>query len=182
MSKKANIGPHDISKCNGAIGKWLTPILPPKNLYPGTNITFHIRTLGEQVPPVVEFAVKIAQPLKEFEKLVFGKETEIVTTKTDRVLLIGDERVPGGVYILYSALVKQMLCMKFATEVEAISYINHFGDSESFPAIMSYTPIRIKSAVAEDKWFDGVPTRPDIVGFRAVDSKTVEVSTYGKNA
>ena len=162
------IGPFSIEQCNQKIGEWLTPILPVQTQTPDTEITFHVKEAGAMVTWAVEFR----QTLSDFARMIIGGPLP-KPKKIDQMLIIGDEILPNGLWILYSVLDQKMLKLKFETEVEALAYRNHYnkkyeGTDGSIP---QFEPEKISKAMSVDPWWDGGFRIPNYYGFRRVLKK-----------
>jgi hypothetical protein len=154
LSKK--VGPFTIEDANNKIGEFFSQILPPQHELPGTRIKLHI----SESQAGIKWAVELDQPVKEFDLLVMkqGVETD---NKQGKLLIIGDEFMPNGLFILYSSFEGNMIKLKFSTEEEALAYKNHFE-------LPQYSPEKITRAIAGDMWFDGSFNIPDYYGYRKV--------------
>jgi len=164
MSNPTKIaGSWPIERCNAQIGQWLTPILPDNSNFPDTYITFHVADTRRERQPTITFAVEIECTPEEFSRLVMKGEKP-KERDTDKLLLIGDEIVPGGLYVLYTVLESQMIRLKFATEAEALAYKNYYR-------LGQYEPIMLTKTFGGDEWFDGEFKDPDNYGLRGVSMR-----------
>lgn len=148
-----------IEECNKNIMELVAGILPDPSGFPETKITIYVSDHKEKSIDSVKWAVELTQPLEEFASLVM-KQGKVKKQKKDMILIIGDERVPNGLYLLYSQLEARILQCKFHTKEEALMY-------SSVNRITHFKPFYMTKSFARYPWFDGTNRHPDEYGYQA---------------
>lgn len=149
----------EIPDCNKKIMDLISGVLPDPSLFPDTKISLFIRdiTLAGKKDGI-EWAVQFTQPVEEFSLLVMNS-SEIKHEKRDSILIIGDERIPNGLYLLYSRLWESILKVKFHTKEEALLYASMYK-------IKHFQPFHMTKSFSSYPWYDGSETMPDIYGYQ----------------
>lgn len=143
-----------------------------QSLFPHSGLFPEARTeIGAGESPdgeLVQAQVLITMKREDAAKFWFPDDDmkDAMSIMKPKVLLIGDERVKDGIFVLFSKLEGQMIRMKFSTQAEANAYKEHFE-------LGQYAVELVKMSVSEDVWFEGTfkGVKPMEVGYRSIDSR-----------
>lgn len=158
----------DLNEFGDIIGKRFQDKFPHSGLFPSAKVT-----VGSGESPSGDIVqAQILITMNREDAIGFWtpnddtkKAMEVMKPK---ILIIGDERIKDGLFVLFSKLEANMLCIKFSTKAEAIAYSQHFG-------LTHYHPVLVKIAVSQDRWFDGDFSKcdPKFMGTREIDPRAI---------
>ena len=171
--KLSHVYKWTVAECNEQVGRWLTPVLPNQADFPETKITLLVKEDSTFIKSSVVYGVQIEQPIHEFAKTIMGVKVFEKREKENTILTIGNEVIPGGLYILYSVLEQQMLCMNFYTEAEAKAYKNHFVYLDSKYQLGQFVPHKVQTSFPQHPWFNGDFINPAELSFLTISSNKV---------
>lgn len=156
----------DMSEFVNTVAKRFQEKFPHSVLFPSakTGVAAGESPDGE----IIQAQILITMSREDAAKFWFPDDDmkDAMSIMKPKVLLIGDERVKDGIFVLLSQLESEMVRMKFSTKAEANAYKEHFE-------LGQYTVELVKMSVSEDTWFEGTfkGISPQEVGYRKIDSR-----------
>lgn len=166
--EKGKIAGVETSKFIDAVGRKFKEKLPHIGIFPSSNVK--VAAGNSPDGKISQAQVLITMDSTEMVKylgLCLGKDSK-QSEMMPKILMIGNERIKDGLFLIHSSLEGRMIKIKFGTIPEAKSYMNHFD-------IKHYSIVRTKMSVSEDLWFSGdfENSYPEKVGYRDIDRRSI---------
>ena len=152
------------------VGLKFKELFPHVGLFPNTKITIGAGESpdGEKVQAQILFTMSRKESIDYFMPDEDMKDVMEVMKPT--MLVLGDERVKDGLFVLHSSVEQNMICIKFATKAEAFSYRSFFDLSQ-------YSVVKTKMGISYHPWFTGEDMQKEApwnVGYLDIDQRTVK--------